>query len=365
MAVAPRPPGDYAPAAGSRAVEAVHEAARDAARRADPPRDGGRIRGADARPARRAALDRGRRRRRAWSGGSCSAMPRCRRVAGALHGGLRGGESAIADSDWRAYTAACARVAQELDGAHDLVVLHDPGALGLAPRARGARGSHGSCHTNAATPEEDALTRVTALVAACDLVLVPDSVFLPAGIPARRDRAGAARDRPARPAQPRAGATAAGPGGAAAGRGPRPALLPPVARARPLGRPAFRDRVLPARTRGGALAPAGACGEARRGRERGVACGRRRCPTTPADTPGVILITSYESLGSLELGALQHLARVVLERSFGEGWTSSPCEALWKRTPVVGGTGGGLPSRFATAWTGSSRTTTKPRPRTS
>ena len=29
MAVAPRPPGDYAPAAGSRAVEAVHEAARE------------------------------------------------------------------------------------------------------------------------------------------------------------------------------------------------------------------------------------------------------------------------------------------------------------------------------------------------
>ena len=56
----------------------------------------------------------------------------------------------------------------------------------------------------------------------------------------------------------------------------------------------------------------------------------------------MILITSYESLGSLELGALQHLARVVLERSLGEGLDLAPCEALWKRTPVVGGSGGGL-----------------------
>ena len=61
------------------------------------------------------------------------------------------------------------------------------------------------------------------------------------------------------------------------------------------------------------------------------------------DTPGVVLLTSYESLGSLELGGLQHLARVVLERSLGEGFDLGPCEALWRRTPVVGGTGGGLP----------------------
>jgi trehalose synthase len=62
-----------------------------------------------------------------------------------------------------------------------------------------------------------------------------------------------------------------------------------------------------------------------------------------ADTPGVLLLTSYEPLGSLELGALQHLARVVVERSLSEGMSLGPCEALWKRTPVVGGASGGLP----------------------
>ena len=75
------------------------------------------------------------------------------------------------------------------------------------------------------------------------------------------------------------------------------------------------------------------------------------------ETPGVVLLTSYESLGSLEAGALQHLARVVLERSLSEGFDLGPCEALWKRTPVVGGTAAACRSRSATAWTASSATT--------
>jgi trehalose synthase len=62
-----------------------------------------------------------------------------------------------------------------------------------------------------------------------------------------------------------------------------------------------------------------------------------------ADTPDLLLLTSYEGLGSLELGALQLLARAALERSLSEGFHLAPCEALWKRTPVIGGTGGGLP----------------------
>jgi trehalose synthase len=56
----------------------------------------------------------------------------------------------------------------------------------------------------------------------------------------------------------------------------------------------------------------------------------------------LLLLTSYEPLGSLEVGSLQHLARVVLELSTGEGLHLGPCEALWKRTPVVGGPDGGL-----------------------
>ena len=54
-------------------------------------------------------------------------------------------------------------------------------------------------------------------------------------------------------------------------------------------------------------------------------------------TDGVLLLTTYEGLGSLEVGALLLLARAVIERSLREGFDLAPFEALWKRTPVVGG----------------------------
>jgi len=54
-------------------------------------------------------------------------------------------------------------------------------------------------------------------------------------------------------------------------------------------------------------------------------------------TDGVLLLTTYEGLGSLEVGALLLLARAVIERSLREGFELAPFEALWKRTPVVGG----------------------------
>ena len=339
MAVAPRPPGDYAPAAGSRAVEAVHEAARD-------------LRGARilhvtvaGSQGRIPHLLGGLLSIEAGAGVSVEwrvlfGDAEVRRVAGALRGGLRGGESAIADSDWRAYTAACARVAQELDGAHDLVVLHDPGALGLAPALEGRRVAW-RCHTNAATPEEDALTRVTTLVAACDLVLVPDRSFLPAAFPH-----GAIGEAPPGidPLDPR--------------NLELESRLPGRV-VRPLGVDLDRPFCLQSLELDRWDDPHSAieCFRLARAEEPSLQLvlaakldaavseewhAAKEVSDYAGDTPGVILITSYESLGSLELGALQHLARVVLERSFGEGLDLSPCEALWKRTPVVGGTGGGL-----------------------
>ena len=75
-----------------------------------------------------------------------------------------------------------------------------------------------------------------------------------------------------------------------------------------------------------------------------------------ADTDDVLLLTTYEGLGSLEVGALQLLARTVIERSLREGFDLAPFEALWKRTPVVAALEADSRWRSATAWTASSRT---------
>ena len=62
-----------------------------------------------------------------------------------------------------------------------------------------------------------------------------------------------------------------------------------------------------------------------------------------AGQAGFHLLTSYEGLGHLELGALQRLARVGLHRSLREGFGLAASEALWKGTPVIGNPQGGVP----------------------
>ena len=58
---------------------------------------------------------------------------------------------------------------------------------------------------------------------------------------------------------------------------------------------------------------------------------------------GLHLLTSYSGLGNLELGALNQLSRVALRLSLREGFGLAASEAMWRGTPVVGGTGGGTP----------------------
>ena len=97
------------------------------------------------------------------------------------------GESAIAVDDWEAWRDACERIGRGLNGAADLVVLHDPGTLGLAagldvPVAW-------RCHLDASHAEPDALDRVTALLEHCPLRLVPHGSFAPPELSDNRLRA--------------------------------------------------------------------------------------------------------------------------------------------------------------------------------
>src|SRR6187397_1247012 len=105
MAVAPRAPGEYAPAAGGRAVEKLQDAA--------------------------AAL-RGARVLHVSVAGAEGRVPELRGPAAALQSGLRGGESGIDEEAWAAYLEACDQTARSLGDDYDAIVLHDA-ALGLAP----------------------------------------------------------------------------------------------------------------------------------------------------------------------------------------------------------------------------------------
>jgi trehalose synthase len=338
MAVAPRAPGDYAPQAGGRAVEALQDAA--------APLRGVRVLHVSAAGATGVVpellggmlpLAAGAGVASAWQ--VLFADPELRRVSAGLEHGLRGGESAIGDGEWDAWRDACERIGRSLNGTADLVVLHDPGTLGLAGGLD--MPFVWRCHLDASGAEPAALERVGELAATAARVLLPHESFAPARLPADRVRAAPPGIDPLDPRN--LDLEARLPGRVVRPLGvdlERPFVLQVVQLDRwddphtaieafRLARAEQADLQL---VLAGLLDP-------------GVTDDWRAAKEVSDFVDGdsdVLLLTSYEGLGSLEVGALQRLARVVLELSLREGFDLAPCEALWKRTPVVGGADGGL-----------------------
>jgi trehalose synthase len=339
MAVAARPPGDYAPVAGARAVESLRAAA-------DPLR-GTRVlhlsvAGAHGQvPELLAAvlpLAAGAGVDVSWQ--VLFGAPELREVANGLDAGLRGAEAAIDEAAWHAYRDACERAGRALAGHCDLIVLHDPGALGLAAGLEGPVVWH--CHVDASRADQEALARTADLIKRCDLVLVPDGTFAPDGFGGAVVRAAPPGIDPLDPRNLELESRL--PGRIVRSLGvdlDRPFCLQVLTLDRwddpHAAIEAFRlvkeDVPRLQLVLAGLLDPAA--------NEDWQAA--KEVSDYAADTPDLLLLTSYEGLGSLELGALQLLARAALERSLSEGFHLAPCEALWKRTPVVGGKGGGLP----------------------
>ncbi|MBA3261689.1 MAG: glycosyltransferase [Thermoleophilaceae bacterium] len=267
------------------------------------------------------------------------ADPDLRSVGSALEHGLRGGESAIDGEHWDAWTDACERIGRGLNGTADLVVLHDPGTLGLAagldvPVAW-------RCHLDVSRAEGEALERVTGLLDLCRLTLVSHESFAPQSL--RDDRLQAAApgidplDSRNLDLEPRLPGRVVRPLGVDL---ERPFVLQVVQLDRWDDPHAAIEAFRLAKSEepdlqlvlAGLLDPS-AAEDWRAAKE---------VSDFAAGEDDLLLLTSYEGLGSLEVGALQLLARAALELSLREGFDLAPCETLWKRTPVVGRSDGGL-----------------------
>ena len=338
MAVAPRSPGEYAPAAGGRAVEALHDAAE--------PMRGARVlhvsvAGAEGRVP---ELLGGMLPLAAGAGVEAEwrvlfGSPDLRATAAAVQSGLRGGESGIEDSAWEQYLEACEQTARAIRDDYDAIVLHDA-ALGLAVGLDTA--AVWRLHEDASRAEPDALARTMALAERCSSVLVPHESFVPGN---------------GGPPAPLAGERLhfAPPG--IDPLDPRNLQLEarlPGRVVRPLGVDLERPFCLQVLELDRWDDPHAAIDAFRLAKEEEpdlqlvLAALLDRAATESwqaakeisdyaEDTDGVLLLTTYEGLGSLEVGALLLLARMVIERSLREGFELAPFEALWKRTPVVGG----------------------------
>jgi trehalose synthase len=354
MAVAPRAPGEYAPAAGGRAVERLQQAAE--------PLRGARVlhvsvAGAEGRVP---ELLGGLLPLAAGTGVEVEwrvlfGSPELRATAAALQSGLRGGESGIEEEAWAAYLEACEQTARALGDRYDAIVLHDAAvglAAGLGP-ALGAAGGSGPAgaareggpaliwrlHEDASQAEPDAFARAMELAERCSSVLVPDESFVPGGagvLAGGRLHVAPPGIDPLDPRnlqlEPRLPGRVVRPLGVDLDR---PFCLQVLELDRWDDPHAAIDAFQLAQAEEPDLQLVLAAILDRAATESWQAA--KEISDYAQGTDGVLLLTTYEGLGSLEVGALLLLARAVIERSLREGFDIAPFEALWKRTPVVGG----------------------------
>jgi trehalose synthase len=334
MAIAPRAPGDYAPAAGGRAVEALQDAAE--------PLRGRRILHVSAAGAEGRVPE--------FLGGLLPlaagagvevewrvlfGSPELRATAAALLSGLRGGESAIEDAAWAEYLDACERTASSLQDGYDAIVLHDA-ALGLAAGLGEGPSVAWRLHEDASRAEPDALARAASLAERCATVLVSDESFAPAALQDGRLTVAPPGIDPLDPRNLELESRL--PGRVVRPLGvdlERPFCLQVLELDRWDDPHAAIDAFRAAKAEEPELQLVLAALLDRAATESWQAA--KEISDYAEDTADVLLLTTYEGLGSLEVGALLLLARTVIERSLREGFELAPFEALWKRTPVVGG----------------------------
>ena len=332
MAVTPRAPGEYAPAAGARAVAALQDTA--------APLRGARVlhvsvAGAEGRVPEllggMLSLAAGAGLEVDWR--VLFGPPELRATAAALQSGLRGGESGIEEPAWEEYIDSCERTARSLSDGYDAIVLHDA-AVGLVTGLDGS--AVWRVHEDFSKPESEALGRITALADHCSAVLVPHDSFALEGFAGDRLHVAAPDIDPLDP------------------RNLELETRLPGRVVRPLGVDLDRPFCLQVLELDRWDDPHAAIDSFRLAKAEepelqlvlaalldGAATEGWQAAKEISDyaesTDDVRLLTTYEGLGSLELGALLLLGRVVIERSLREGFELAPFEALWKRTPVVGG----------------------------
>ena len=261
-------------------------------------------------------------------------------VARDLYDGVQGAETAIAPSTWSEYLEGVTEASGRLRDDCDVLVLHDPATLAVLAQDGGAARVVWHCHVDASEPEPATRERLAPLFEDADWGVFACEDFWPSNV-----------------------------------GGDVRAIAPAID---PLG-PKNMD--MPMRLAGHVLRSLGidltrplVCNVSRLDRWKdphGVIDAFAQAKQTVPDLqlvvvgalPGegpqdfriarevadyaagiddVRVMTSYTGVGEVEVGALQRVARVSLQRSLREGFGLAASEALWKRTPVVAVGGGGI-----------------------
>jgi trehalose synthase len=261
-------------------------------------------------------------------------------VARDLYDGLQGAETAIAPSTWSEYLESAAMAGGSLRDDCDVLVLHDPATLGLLAQDNGGGRVIWRCHVDASTPEPTTWDRLVPLLAECDWGVFACDDFWPPNL-GGDVRAIAPAIDPLGPKNMDMPMRLAGHVLRSLGIDLTRPLVCNVSR---LDRWKDPHGVIDAFAQAKQLVPdlqlviVGALpGEGPQ--DFRIA---REVADYAAGIDDVRVMTTYTGVGEVEVGALQRVARVSLQRSLREGFGLAAAESLWKRTPVVATPGGGV-----------------------
>ena len=254
--------------------------------------------------------------------------------------GFQGGETSLDDESWDQYLAGCTGAARGIPGDADVVVLHDPQTLGLLPALADSPARRvWRCHVDASEPEAATSDRLMPILTECHWGVFAADGFWP----------------PALGGDVRAIAPAIDP------LSPKNMDMPLKLAGhvlRSLGLDLTRPMVCNVARLDRWKDPHGMIDAFARAKEQvpdlqfvlvgalpgeGPADWRliREVSDYAAGVEDVRVLSNYTGVGEAEVGALQRVSRVQVQRSLREGFGLAASEALWKRTPVIAGTGAG------------------------
>jgi trehalose synthase len=261
-------------------------------------------------------------------------------VARDLYDGMQGAETAIAPSTWSEFLEGVTAAGGSLREDCDVLVLHDPAALALLAQDEGDARVVWRCHVDASQPERATWDRMVPLLEACDWGVFAADGFWPPNL-GGDVRAIAPAIDPLGPKNMDMPLRLAGHVLRSLGIDLTRPIVCNVSR---LDRWKDPHSVIDAFSQAKARVPdlqlilVGALpGEGPE--DFRIA---REVADYAAGIPDVRVMTSYTGVGDVEVGALQRVARVSLQRSLREGFGLAATESLWKRTPVVAGRGGAI-----------------------